>query len=205
MNLTYHIQLRYVQRIKGIKKERDAATYLLNHSHEVFYHTSQIIKEANLIAERFSPEGAGSTYNYYISGENMLVVQSYNTREWITLYPIELEKNKKLNIQLIQVYLRHLRHNNEETNKLKALKESKDYLASSLERQLDEMLSIFGENYPDNQVQSYINELKKRVTTAIQEALKTTMSIRELKRDSRQVLDKLLFGFKEKLDEAKTM
>lgn len=205
MHLTYHIQLRYVQRIKGVKNERDAATYLSQHKYEIFYQIHRMINESTLIYERFSPEGTGATYNYYLFGVNTLIVQSYNSKEWVTLYPIELESDARLNEDLIRSYMRYIHTHCEKINKLQATKQVKDVEAAALEFHYCEMVDMFGENPTDEKIYEHIRKMSEKTQGTIKEAMEATIAIRDVKRDIRRILDKLLFGFKERLEEEKTV
>lgn len=205
MNLTHHIQLRYVQRVQGIKNDRAANAYLAKHNYEVFYKTCEMINKATLIYERFSPAGTGATYNYFMSEEDILFVQSSNTGEWITLYHVRLEDEEDTNTELISKYLKQLRQNNDTLQKLNKLKQGLDEQAKKYEYQAADIEKHFGPDYSeDKRFEAYVHEVQANAKVAIEKALSVTMEIRETKRNSRQVLDKLLFGFKYQFEQQAT-
>jgi hypothetical protein len=112
-----HVKYRFVQRIMGIKDNREINIFITNNEFEVHYRIVEFVNNAELLIENYAPSRK-DTLDYYINGETLIVMKPKG-KELVTLFDITLDAENKTNSMKIKQYVKSIRNNN---SKIKGLK-----------------------------------------------------------------------------------
>jgi hypothetical protein len=140
-----HVKYRFVQRILGIKDNREINKFIANNEFEVHYRIVEFVNNAELLIENYAPTRK-DTLDYYINGEILIIINP-RTKEIHTLYHITLDSENVINSKKIKQYVKTIRMNNSKVKHLKLQLKKQNLNTDHLEY----MLKYLGEDV-DNSV-----------------------------------------------------
>jgi hypothetical protein len=112
-----HVKYRFVQRIMGIKDNREINRFIANNEFEVHYRIVEFVNSAELLIENYAPTRK-DTLDYYINGEVLIIINP-RTKEIHTLYHITLDSENVINTKKINQYVKTIKMNNSKVKHLK--------------------------------------------------------------------------------------
>jgi hypothetical protein len=146
-----HVKYRFVQRIMGIKDNREINQFITANEFEVNYRIVEFVNNAELLIENYAPSRK-DTLDYYINGETLIVMKPKG-KELVTLFDITLDAENKTNSMKIKQYVKSIRNNN---SKIKGLKiklkkqnlntDHLEYMIKYLDTDVDDSI-IYNINY----------------------------------------------------------
>lgn len=140
-----HVKYRFVQRILGIKDEKETNRFIANNEFEVHYRIVEFVNKATLLIENYAP-ARRDTLDYYINNETLIIMKP-NKKELVTLFDITLDSNSKQNSDKIKQYVTTIKRNNNEIkviksklNKQNAITDHLEYMIDYLKGNIDELV-----------------------------------------------------------------
>ncbi|WP_273125889.1 hypothetical protein [Bacillus weihaiensis] len=178
-----HAKERYVERVVGVNEKKDIKKYIAEHNFEICFKIMEMVNEAELLHDSFAVSKGATTYCYYINGD-YLIVLTFNKKEVITIYNLVLDLKENKNHRLIKEHVKTIRKN---INLIKRKEEIKN-------RQDNETMSI---EYAIDLTRESLRKLESSREHSIETCVKMTKEIKEIRYENRELMTKLMFGFRE--------
>lgn len=134
MKIDKHVMYRFVQRIMGIKGDKEIQQYISKNRYEVVYKLLEFVNEAELLIENFAP-GRKDALDYYINGETLIVMKPKKS-EVVTLYDVTLDTEDRENTLKIKQYVKSIRKNNSRIRHLRIQQKKQNPITDHLEYML---------------------------------------------------------------------
>jgi isochorismate synthase EntC len=180
-----HVKYRFVQRILGIKDNKEINKFIADNEYEVTHRISEFVNQSKLLMANFAPS-KGETLDYYINGEVLIIMKPSN-KELKTLYYITLDSENKKNSEKIKQYVKIIRKNNIKVKELKIKKKKQDKITDHYSY----MIEFLGEDI-DDQLKEKINiERQKSIDICIDLAAQENLLRAENKELMSQMFVKL--------------
>jgi hypothetical protein len=127
-----HVKYRFVQRIMGIKDNREINKFIIDNEFEANYRIVEFVNNAELLIENYAPSRK-DTLDYYINDETLIVMKSKG-KELVTLFDITLDAED--NSKKIKQYVKTIRSNNDKVKYLKLQLKKQNLITDHLEYML---------------------------------------------------------------------
>jgi hypothetical protein len=154
-----HVKYRFMQRIMGIKDDREINRFISDNEFEVHYRIVEFVNNAELLIENYAPSRK-DTLDYYINGETLIVMKPKG-KELVTLYHITLDAESKQNTEKIKHYVKTIRENN---NKIKSIN-IKQKKRDAISKHLEYMINYLANDVDDYRMSVIENDLKISIDT----------------------------------------
>jgi len=199
ISLSYHIKIRYIQRILRITDEEKTKLYLQKHNKKVSFAIWNFFSKAKVLYKHFpTHENGGGTVNFY-TYEDLLIITSQNNDYMITLYHIQLDYDRPKNWQKIANYIKTIGAHNEEIFQKNQQKKTIDTESRKIEFALAKLNELI-ENAPSPSVSDYLQKevtaLQQEREISIEEAKKLMYEAKELKNENYKMMKDIFKGYK---------
>lgn len=165
MKINDHVIYRFVQRVIGIKSDKEVQRYIARNRFEIVYKILEFINKSEILIENYAP-GRRDTLDYYVNGETLILTKPKKT-ELVTLYDIRLDANSKTNSNKIRQYVSTIKVNN---HKIRSLKLAQDK-QNPITKHLEYMLDYFDGELSDGQISRINKDIKESIEICKQLAL----------------------------------
>jgi hypothetical protein len=139
-----HVKYRFVQRIMGMKDNKEINRFISDNEFEVHYRIVEFVNSGELLIENYAPSRK-DTLDYYINGEVLIIINPRN-KEIHTLYHITLDSENVINTKKIKQYVKTIKMNNSKVKHLKLQLKKQNLNTDHLEY----MLKYLGEDVDDS-------------------------------------------------------
>jgi activator of 2-hydroxyglutaryl-CoA dehydratase len=152
-----HVKYRFVQRIMGMKDNKEINTFIVNNEFEVHYRIVEFVNSAELLIENYAPTRK-DTLDYYINGEVLIIFNPRN-KEIHTLYHITLDSENVINTKKIKQYVKTIKMNNSKVKHLKLQLKKQNLNTDHLEY----MLKYLGEDVGSSVIEKVIMDRERSI------------------------------------------
>jgi predicted CopG family antitoxin len=181
IQLTYHIQQRYVQRIMNIQNEEEARYYLAVNNADVIKKVYELFRASRFIGRAPYEKTNNTICDFYITDEHVLLIVEHHTQTAVTLYPVKIKEKTIENSDEINRYLKQIAISDNRYGELNRIKESTDLLSRNIEYAIERKKA---------ELETLEDELNKSIE--LSKSIKWEMT--EAKRKSKDCLNRLRWG-----------
>lgn len=182
MRYSFHVLLRYAQRVLKIENEEKAVKYVKSNLEEVCFGMMNFTNESELLIKNFSLGGGGETYSYYLN-KDILIVVTVNSGLVVTLYDIKIDLDEETNLKIINEYKSTIRRNVDSVIKLESKKSNNDINSRRLESIIE---------YQENE----LKRLKLELESSICKSREIISESKILKSNNKDLMSDIMYGYK---------
>jgi hypothetical protein len=176
-----HVKYRFVQRIMGIKDNREINRFIANNEFEVHYRIVEFVNSAELLIENYAPTRK-DTLDYYINNETLIVMKP-SKKELVTLFDITLDTDSKQNTEKIRQYVKTIRKNNIKIKEINIRQKKHDSVSKHLEYMI---------NYLDGDIDSYkMSVIENDLQASIDKCKDYAAHAKSLRMENRELMSEM--------------
>lgn len=193
MKITQHIKERYVERV--LKIEEGIEDYIIRNNSEVLEGILHLINGAKMLYENYSLQGSCDTNNILVHG-NFIIIMSQGNRQAITLWDIFDEVENIYEFQELKDMINSIPRMENRRKRLNEQKNKQDFHSRKLENTFEWIIKNKS-TIKSIWVEYHINSLETEIEDSIEKSKKILSEMKKIKREIREMMDKIMYGFKD--------